>query len=103
LKGVIRIFEQLESMGITCKLWSSYNDYATFIKKHNYLSPRYITLKYSNEEFDCLHDLLEKYPKFKIRTSGFLVNGKHVPDDHQTIECHKIIADSIIKSIESKI
>ena len=100
LKGVIKIFEQLESMGITCKLWSSYNDYAPFIKKHNYLSSKYITLKYSNEEFDSLYDLLEKYPKFRIRTSGFLINGKPVPDDHQTPECHQVIANSIIDSIE---
>jgi hypothetical protein len=100
LKGVIKIFEQLESMGITCKLWSSYNDYASFIKKHNYLSSKYITLKYSNEEFDSLYDLLEKYPKFKIRTSGFLINEKPVPDDHQTPECHRLIANSIIDSIE---
>jgi hypothetical protein len=100
LKGVIKIFEELESMGIKCKLWSSYNDYTSFIKKHNYLSSKYITLKYLNEEFDSLHDLLGKYPKFKIRTSGFLINGKIVPDDHQTIECHKVIADSIINSIE---
>ena len=100
LKGVIKIFEQLESMGIRCKLWSSYNDYASFIKKHNYLSSKYITLKYSNEEFDSLYDLLEKYPKFRIRTSGFLINGKPVPDDHQTPECHQVIANSIIDSIE---
>jgi hypothetical protein len=36
----------------------------------------------------------------KDSTSGLLVNGKPVPDDHQTIECHKVIADSIIDSIE---
>jgi hypothetical protein len=100
LKGVIKIFEQLESMGIACKLWCSYDDYSSFIKKHNYLSPKLITLKYLNEEFNSLYDLMDKHPKFKISTSGFLLNGKPVPDDHQTIECHKIIADSIINSLE---
>ena len=46
---------------------------------------------------------MQTHPKLRISTSEFLLNGKPVPDDHQTIECHKVIADSIIKSIESDI
>ena len=73
----------------------------SFIKKHEYLASKFIKLKYEDIEFDCLYDLMKTHPKFKISTSGFLVNGKPVPDDHQTLECHKIIADSIINSIEN--
>jgi hypothetical protein len=101
LKGVIELFKEVESLGIKCKLWSWHNEYVSFIKKHEYLSSKFIKLKYENTEFDCLHDLMKEHPKFKISTSGFLVNGKPVPDDHQTPECHKVIADSIINSIEN--
>jgi hypothetical protein len=101
LKGVIELFKEVESLGIKCKLWSWHNEYVPFIKKHEYLSSKFIKLKYEDTEFDCLYDLMKKHPKFKISTSGFLVNGKPVPDDHQTPECHKVIADSIINSIEN--
>jgi len=100
LKGLIELFKEVESLGIKCKLWSWHNEYVSFIKKHEYLSSKFIKLKYEDTEFDCLYDLMNKHLKFKIRTSGFLVNGKPINDDHQTIECHKIIADSIINSIE---
>jgi hypothetical protein len=101
LKLVIELFKEVESLGIKCKLWSWHNEYVPFIKENDYLLSKFIKLKYEDTEFDCLYDLMKKHPKFKISTSGFLVNGKPVPDDHQTIECHKIIADSIINSIEN--
>jgi hypothetical protein len=101
LKGVIELFKQVEALGIKCKLWSWHNEYVPFIKENDYLLSKFIKLKYEDTEFDCLHDLMEEHPKFKISTSGFLLNGKPVPDDHQTIECHKIIANSIINSIEN--
>ena len=101
LQDVIEIFKQLEEIGIKCKLWSWHADYVKFIKNDEYLSNKFIKLKYDDKEFDCLYDLLETYPKFRIRTSGFLLNGKEIPDDHQTIECHKIIADSIISYLKN--
>ena len=58
-------------------------------------------MTYEDTEFDCLYDLMKTHPKFKISTSGFILNGKPVPDDHQTPECHRVIADSIINSIEN--
>jgi len=101
LKGVIELFKEVESLGIKCKLWSWHNEYVPFIKKHDYLSKKFIKLKYEDTEFDCLYDLMKTHPKFKISTSGFILNGKPVPDDHQTPEGHKVIADSIINSIEN--
>jgi len=101
LNGVIELFKEVEALGIKCKLWSWHNEYVSFVKKHEYLSKKFITLKYDDTEFDCLYDLMKTHSKFKISTSGFLVNGKPVPDDHQTLECHRIIADSIINSIEN--
>jgi hypothetical protein len=101
LKGVIELFKEVESLGIKCKLWSWHNEYVPFIKENDYLLSKFIKLKYEDTEFDCLYDLMKTYPKFKISTSGFILNGKPVPDDHQTPECHKIIADSIINSIEN--
>jgi hypothetical protein len=101
LTNVIELFKEVESLGIKCKLWSWHNEYVSFIKKHDYLSKKFIKLKYEDTEFDCLYDLMKTHPKFKISTSGFILNGKPVPDDHQTPECHKIIADSIINSIEN--
>jgi hypothetical protein len=101
LKNVIELFKEVESLGIKCKLWSWHNEYVPFIKENDYLVSKFIKLKYEDTEFDCLYDLMKEHPKFKISTSGFILNGKIVPDDHQTPECHKIIANSIINSIEN--
>ena len=100
LTNLIELFKEVESLGIKCKLWSWHNEYVPFIKENSYLSSKFIKLKYENTEFDSLHSLMQSYPKFKISTSGFLLNDKPIPDGHQTIECHKIIADSIINSIK---
>jgi len=101
LKNVIELFKEVESLGIKCKLWSWHNEYVPFIKENEYLSNKFIKLKYNDTEFDSLYNLMHTYPKFKISTSDFRLNGKKVPDDHQTPECHKVIADSIINSIEN--
>ena len=100
LTNLIELFKEVESLGIKCKLWSWHNEYVPFIKENSYLSSKFIKLKYENTEFDSLHDLMVTHPKFRISTSGFLLNDKPIPDDHQTIECHKIIANSIINSIK---
>jgi len=100
LTDLIELFKQVEALGIKCKLWSWHNEYVPFIKENDYLSSKFIKLKYENTEFDSLHSLMQVHPKFRISTSGFMINGKPIPDDHQTPECHKIIADSIIDSIE---
>jgi hypothetical protein len=100
LTNLIELFKEVESLGIKCKLWSWHNEYVPFIKENDYLSSKFIKLKYENTEFNSLHSLMETHPKFRISTSGFLLNNKIVPDGHQTIECHKIIADSIINSIK---
>jgi hypothetical protein len=100
LTNLIELFKEVESLGIKCKLWSWHNEYVPFIKENSYLSSKFIKLKYENTEFDSLHSLMQTHPQFRIRTSGFLLNGKPVPDDHQTIECHKIIASNIVDSIE---
>lgn len=101
LNLIQELFETLESNGIKCKLWSWHNEYVPFIKENEYLTSKFIKLKYENTEFDSLYNLMQTHPKFKISTSGFLVNDKPVPDDHQTPECHRVIADSIINSIEN--
>jgi hypothetical protein len=101
LTNIIELFKEVEALGIKCKLWSWHNEYVPFIKENDYLLSKFIKLKYEDTEFDCLHDLMKEHPKFKISTSGFLINGKPVGDDHQTPECHRIIADSIINSIEN--
>jgi hypothetical protein len=100
LKNVELLFKELESLGIKCKIWSWQTEYINPLKQNSFLNDRFIKLKYEDTEFNCLYDLMKTHPKFKISTSGFLVDGKPVPDDHQTPECHRIIADSIINSIE---
>jgi hypothetical protein len=101
LTNLIELFKQVETIGIKCKLWSWHNEYVPFIKENDYLLSKFIKLKYEDTEFDSLHSLMQVHPKFRISTSGFLLNDKSVPDDHQTIECHKVIANSIINSIEN--
>lgn len=90
-----KLFKELEKNGVKCRIWTWQKEYIPFLKQNEYLNNRYIKLKYDNKSFDSLAELMEYNPKFMISKSDFKINGNVIKDDHQTIECHKITAQSI--------
>ena len=97
------LFKQIESKGVKCRLWTWQNEYIPFLKNNAYLNERYIKFLYDKREFDSLAQMLEYNPKLMISKSDYRINGRKVNDDHQTIECHKITANSIATYIKNEI
>ncbi len=102
LRKIKTTFLKLEEMGIKCRFWTWQNEYVPFVKENKFLNDRYIKFNYDNTEFDSLDDVIKYNPKFRISTSGLLVDDKPVPDDHPTLECHSFIADTIIEYIRKE-
>ncbi len=101
LKLIKETFQKLDELGIKTKIWSWHEEYLPYIFEDEYLSNKFMKLKYDNKEFDCLVHLFNYNPKFQISKSDYTRNGKKINDDHSTIECHRIIADSIISYLEN--
>lgn len=97
-----KLFEVLEEKGVKCRIWTWQVEYVPFLKQDDYFNKRYIKLFYDNKEFDSLVDLMKYNPKFMISKSDFRINGEVVQDDHQTIECQRVTADSIIRFLENE-
>ena len=97
-----KLFLELEENGVKCRIWTWQFEYVPFLKEDEYFNKRYIKLFYDNKEFDSLVHLMQYNPKFMISKSDFRINGEVVQDDHQTIECHKVTANSIIRFLENE-
>jgi hypothetical protein len=96
---IIRIFKLLESKGIKCYIFSVTNDYIDFIKSDLFMQDKFIKMKYNNQIFNTIEELLD-YDKSLMILNDF-ENLKNPPKDfHPSLTCHKIIADSIIDKIE---
>lgn len=94
------LFEFLEEKNIKCYMIAMDNDYQDFIEKDDYIKRRYIQIDYDNKTFNNFRSLWEYNPKLSIcnDTDFFDFPPK---DLHPTLEWHKVIANSIIKKLES--
>lgn len=93
------MFLLLESKGIKCYMISITNDYLELIENDSFIKDRFIKINYQGIEFNTISELME-YDMSLIIENDY-VNLKNPPKDkHPSLECHKIIANSIIKKIE---
>jgi hypothetical protein len=92
---------ELEEKGIKTKVWNWQNDYVDMMKKDDFFKSRFITLNYKNSKYDCFDDLIQKVPNAMISKDYASFNNKPPLDHHPSMMCQKIIADSIIQSIEN--
>jgi len=89
-----------EKMGIKTKLLSWTPDYVNIIKNDKFLNERFITLKYNDNEYNCIQDLTTENSNLIIRND--FKNLKNPPmDSHISKECHNVIANNIIENINS--
>ncbi len=87
-------------MGIKTKLLSWTPDYVNIIKNDKFLNERFITLKYNDNEYNCIQDLTTENSNLIIRND--FKNLKNPPmDSHISKECHNVIANNIIENINS--
>jgi hypothetical protein len=97
---IITLFETLEDKNIKCYMISMTDDYQDLIEKNEYIQSRLIEIEYDSKLFNNFLNLFDYNKKLSI------VNDTDFFDDppkdlHPTLEWHKIVANSIIKRIET--
>lgn len=91
----------LEKRGITVLVLSWPNDLVLYIQKDSWLASHLVKLHYDNKEFTSIEKLIDAYPTMRISgdTDYFIEPPR---DDHPSLKCHRVIADSIISHIENE-
>lgn len=94
------LFEFLEEKNIKCYMIAMDNDYQDLIEKDDYIKKRFIQIDYDEKTFNTFRSLWEYNPKLSICNDTDFFDSP--PKDlHPTLEWHKVIANSIIKKLES--
>jgi hypothetical protein len=86
-----------EKNGIETYLITWPEEYLFYLKNDSFFSERLISFEYRYVNFESLESLL-CVPEMKISTDQKNLKQK-VYDDHPSLSCHQIIAESIIKKL----
>ena len=91
----------LEKQGLHVMVLCWPNDLVEHIKEDVWLHEHFVKLQHKDKEFESISELITEYPEMAISgdTEFFLQPPK---DDHPSIKCHRVIADSIIRHIEKR-
>lgn len=91
----------LERQGLHVMVLCWPDDLVEYIKQDVWLYNHFVKLHYDDKEFESISDLMNVYPEMKISndTDFFLEPPK---DDHPSLKCHRVLADSIIRHIENE-
>jgi hypothetical protein len=100
IKRLIDKFQFLESVGIKCRFLCWEDDLIEKIKSNAYLSKRLITLEYNLVKYNTIARMMHinRYLEISRDVDNFVEPPK---DHHPSKKCHEIIANSIIKNIET--
>ncbi len=94
------LFQFLEDKGITCHMIALTDDYWDLIEQDDYIKNRFIKLEYDGKLFNNYLDLFAYNKKLIIENDTD--NFEDPPKDlHPSLECHRIVANSIIKKLET--
>lgn len=89
----------LESNGIKTKILCWEEDYLDLIRSDVFIYNRFIPIEYREENFDSIRKMMSKHPHLTINSD--YDNFSDPPKDHHpSKECHKVISESVINSIQ---
>jgi len=89
----------LESKGIKTLILNWEIEYLPYFKEDEFMMERYIPLEYNGKTYDCIRTLMNENKFLTINSDN--ENFSIPPTDHHpSKECHRIMADNIIKKIE---
>jgi hypothetical protein len=98
----IKLFlQEVENKGIKVAILTWPDDLVDIIKNDNWLKERFIELKYENRIYSSIENLINEH-------AGMCIIGDHdffidpPKDEHPSLICHQVIADSIIDFLENK-
>jgi len=91
----------LEENGVKTKVLNWEYDFNDMMLNDEFFKDKYIFLEHEGEKYNCISELFRKVPNTMI-SKDYSFFGMNTPNDHHpSMFCQKIIANSIIKSIES--
>ena len=91
-----------EEKGIKVRFLCWESDFYDLIKDDQYLMDRFIPLTYNEKTYNTIIDLHNENRHLKIKYDVDNFNGDAPDDHHPSKECHRVIADNVIKKIESE-
>lgn len=94
------VFIEYEGKGITCKILCWRDDLINLIKSDPFFDGKFINFEYNNKTYDCIDYIIKTNKGMGIYTDIDNL-GKFIDDEHPSKQCHKLIADSIIKHLEN--
>ena len=99
----VREVKFYEDKGIKVRFLCWEEDFHRTIKDDEYLVERFIPLTYKDKTYSTIREMHNENPHLKIK-GDIEFFGDNVPDDHHpSKECHKVIAENIIKRLESEL
>lgn len=94
------MFIFLENNGIKCYMLAITDDYFDLIENDEFIKSRFIDIEYSGTTFKSFGELFTFDKKLMIINDTD--NFEDPPKDyHPSLKCHRIVANSIIKKLES--
>ena len=91
-----------EEKGIKTKILTWENELLNHIKNDSFLNERFIQISYNDEVFDTIAQLQQKHKEMYVEHDPYF-NGYVYNDHHPSKKCHRVIADNIIRVIESEL
>ena len=92
-----------EDKGIKVRFLCWEPDFYYELDKYPYLIERFVPIFYNDVRYNTIRKMHDENPHLKIK-GDVAFFGDNIPDDHHpSKECHKVIAESIIKRLESEI
>jgi hypothetical protein len=100
LDKVKQFLQECEEQGVKTLILTWPSEYPTYIEKDPWLRERFVTFDYNGKNYDHLEKLMNEERLNISQDFNFFIEPPK--DGHPSLLCHKIIADSIIRFIESK-
>ena len=99
----VREVKFYEDKGIKVRFLCWEEEFHQTIKDDEYLMGRFIPLTYKDKTYSTIREMLNENPHLKIK-GDVAFFGDNIPDDHHpSRECHQVIAENIIKRLESEL
>jgi hypothetical protein len=102
-KTLVDAFQFYESKGIKCRILCWQDHYLQHIKDDPWMLDKFIKLEYNGVTYDSIFQMGLKNKHMWIKTDYPYFGDNPPKDHHPSKECHRIVADAIIKKIESEL
>jgi hypothetical protein len=101
MNEVKEAFQFYESKGIKCLLLCWQDQYLNTIYNDSYLNEKLITLDYLGKNYKCIDHMIKSNDNLFIKDDHAFFGDDCPQDSHPSKLCHKVIAENIIKKIET--